>query len=205
VRTRRRPSSGLHVRQEGGRRGRIGEPSSILRSVVELNSARVGAAARKYQQGRSVLDEHGRLNSEIEHDRTSNFQGRYAILHPWTGGVTCAAPAFAGWGGPPDSSQGAAMAAQPATNLAFVLRGKLELCPCRCAAYRAPRRRARPLRGRRPRPARDTPAPSTSHEPGTARPGDRHWSDQRSVCGRSASPRVRASMIFSNASIRNSV
>ena len=55
---------------------------------------------------------------------TNNFQGRYAILHPWTGTVACENPVRGRWGGPPRGQQEIAV---PATNTAFAQRGKLEL------------------------------------------------------------------------------
>ena len=33
-------------------------------------------------------------------DGTNNFQGRYVILHPWTGAIACANPVRGKWGGP---------------------------------------------------------------------------------------------------------
>jgi len=37
---------------------------------------------------------------KVTQDSSNNFQGRYVILHPWTGAVTCEAPARGRWGGP---------------------------------------------------------------------------------------------------------
>src|SRR5262249_28377978 len=37
--------------------------------------------------GRGIPDEQGRLPQGVEKDSSNNFQGRYVILHPWTGAV----------------------------------------------------------------------------------------------------------------------
>src|SRR5262249_33462883 len=43
-------------------------------------------------------------NQELEHGSApgsyNNFQGRYAIRHPWTGPIACANPRRGKWGGP---------------------------------------------------------------------------------------------------------
>ena len=63
--------------------------------------------------------EHGATASSV-----NNFQGRYAIRHPWTGPITCANPQRGIWGGPPGKPR---PDTTPATNLAFVPRGKVQL------------------------------------------------------------------------------
>ena len=75
--------------------------------------------------GRGIPDEHGEVTMKLEHDGTNNFQGRYLILHPWEGTLTCASPRRGIWGGPPAGQQ--QLATQAATNLAFAPRGKVEL------------------------------------------------------------------------------
>jgi MYXO-CTERM domain-containing protein len=77
--------------------------------------------------GRGIPDEHGNLPQGIEQDSSNNFQGRYVILHPWTGAVACESPRRGVWGGPPPSQQIAAPPTLAATNTAFVPRGKVEL------------------------------------------------------------------------------
>ena len=61
----------------------------------------------------------------------NNFQGRYAIRHPWTGPIRCEHPTRRIWGGPPQE-----IAAQPgfqppgtrpAVGLAFAARGQIQL------------------------------------------------------------------------------
>jgi MYXO-CTERM domain-containing protein len=75
--------------------------------------------------GRGIPDEHGALSTEVTRDGTNNFQGRYVMLHPWTGAIACADPKRGRWGGPPDGQQIAEPLA--ATGTAFAPRGKLEL------------------------------------------------------------------------------
>jgi hypothetical protein len=66
--------------------------------------------------------EHG---SKVTEGGTNNFQGRYAIRHPWAGPVTCENPRRGIWGGPPASLQGDAPSRSVTTgkDLAFAPRG----------------------------------------------------------------------------------
>ena len=73
--------------------------------------------------GRGIPDEHGHMSSEVTKDGTNNFQGRYVILHPWTGAMACPSPRRGEWG----ENTGQQIAAKPATNLAFAPRGKVDL------------------------------------------------------------------------------
>jgi MYXO-CTERM domain-containing protein len=82
-------------------------------------------AAPPIAGGREERDERGRLEERAHPDETNNFQGRYAIRHPWTGPIKCANPVRGRWGGPPDGRD--EIATQPATNLAFAPRGKVQL------------------------------------------------------------------------------
>ena len=70
----------------------------------------------------------GGLDHGARPDSQNNFQARYAIRHPWTGPIACAAPRRGIWGGPP-SEQIAAGQGQPqaATNLAFAPRNAVQL------------------------------------------------------------------------------
>ena len=72
--------------------------------------------------GREVRGADDKLESGATPSGTNNFQGRYAIRHPWTGPVKCASPQRGVWGGPPGGPYGPppAMAAQ---NPAFTRRG----------------------------------------------------------------------------------
>jgi MYXO-CTERM domain-containing protein len=68
-------------------------------------------------------------NNQLEHGATpdsyNNFQGRYAIRHPWTGAITCQNPQRGRWGGPPNGAQMAKP--QGATDNAFAPRGKMQI------------------------------------------------------------------------------
>ena len=66
-----------------------------------------------------------KLEKGAREDRVNNFQGRYAIRHPWTGPITCQDPKRGRWGGPPEGSP--KPAAQAAKDLAFAPRGTIEL------------------------------------------------------------------------------
>jgi hypothetical protein len=59
--------------------------------------------------GRGVPDADGNLEQGVQPSADNNFQGRYAMLHPWTGPVTCNAPQRGQWGGPPDRDDWFAM------------------------------------------------------------------------------------------------
>jgi MYXO-CTERM domain-containing protein len=82
-------------------------------------------AAPPIAGGREERSEQGRLEERAHPDDTNNFQGRYAIRHAWTGPVQCQDPVRGIWGGPPGG--GDEIATQPATNLAFAPRGKVQL------------------------------------------------------------------------------
>ena len=98
----------LHARY-----GRDVEDDLVFRAVEPL------------QGGRSLPDLHGLLAADTAPASVNNFQGRYAITHPWTGPIACATPERGRWGGPPDP----AIAAPPqaAQGLAFAPRGQLAL------------------------------------------------------------------------------
>jgi hypothetical protein len=55
----------------------------------------------------------------------NNFQGRYAIRHPWTGPLTCQNPVRGQWGGPPSGTPSEPV--KPALGLAFAPRGSVQL------------------------------------------------------------------------------
>ena len=66
----------------------------------------------------------GKLEEGSQPSSVNNFQGRYAIRHRWTGPIACAKPRRGIWGGPPN---GGGNAPQPALNLAFAPRGAVHL------------------------------------------------------------------------------
>jgi uncharacterized protein (TIGR03382 family) len=85
----------------------------------------VGGAGTKMFNNASTPDKDGRLETGVTHESYNNFQGRYSILHSWTGAVACADPKRGIWGGPPGGNR--QIAAQPGKNLAFAPRGQIEL------------------------------------------------------------------------------
>jgi hypothetical protein len=90
----------------------------------EVTSDLVFRAVEPIVGGRGVPDAQGRIDTTVGRDGTNNFQGRYVILHPWTGAVACPTPQRGVWGGPDQSRQ---IAAEAATNLAFAPRGNVDL------------------------------------------------------------------------------
>ncbi len=90
----------------------------------ELVNDLVFRAVEPIMGGNGTPDPKGGMTTEVQRGGANMFQGRYVILHPWTGQVSCDAPQRGVWGGPPAGQQ---MAAQAATNLAFAPRGKVAL------------------------------------------------------------------------------
>ena len=68
----------------------------------------------------------GKLETGPQEDSYNNFQGRYAIRHPWKGAITCANPKRGVWGGPPSGESGGG-GLKVAKDLAFAPRGTLQL------------------------------------------------------------------------------
>ncbi|HEU4730999.1 MAG TPA: DUF2330 domain-containing protein [Kofleriaceae bacterium] len=73
----------------------------------------------------------GGLEEGAQPSTINNFQGRYAIRHPWTGPIRCEHPRRGTWGGPPpEVMQQAGFQApsiKPAVGLAFAPRGGIQL------------------------------------------------------------------------------
>jgi hypothetical protein len=65
-----------------------------------------------------------KLETGSQSGSINNFQGRYAIRHPWKGKIECVDPVRGVWGGPPE---GGAPKPEPALDLAFAPRGKVKL------------------------------------------------------------------------------
>ena len=59
--------------------------------------------------GRGMPDANGVMEQSVQPSSVNNFQGRYAMLHPWTGPVACETPQRGAWGGPPDRDDWFAM------------------------------------------------------------------------------------------------
>ena len=106
-------STGLVLTRLHARYGKEGVPNDLVFKAVPPI---VG--------GREQRDEHGKLEERARPDSTNNFQGRYAIRHPWTGPVSCRHPKGGVWGGPPDGHYQDIAAA---TNIAFAPRGHVRL------------------------------------------------------------------------------
>jgi hypothetical protein len=82
-------------------------------------------AAPPISGGREERNEQGLLEERSQPASLNNFQGRYAVRHPWTGDIYCQDPIRGRWGGP----HGDTIATGPlaATDTAFAPRGKVEL------------------------------------------------------------------------------
>jgi hypothetical protein len=75
--------------------------------------------------GREFLRSDGKtLEKGAQPSNYNNFQGRYAIRHPWTGPIACSRPHRGVWGGNP---AGENAAPTPARDLAFAKRGATNL------------------------------------------------------------------------------
>src|SRR6185503_11721501 len=57
-------------------------------------------AASPIMGGREVPSGEGGLERGARPSGFNNFQGRYAIRHPWTGAIACENPRRGVWGGP---------------------------------------------------------------------------------------------------------
>ena len=68
----------------------------------------------------------GKLEKGSKTGRQNNFQGRYAIRHPWSGRMTCKKPIRGRWGGPPKQKD-RVPDPQAALDLAFAPRGGVKL------------------------------------------------------------------------------
>jgi hypothetical protein len=55
--------------------------------------------------GRGTPNQQGLLDEKTQKSSMNQFQGRYAILHPWTGKLSCESPSRGIWGGPPNGGQ----------------------------------------------------------------------------------------------------
>jgi MYXO-CTERM domain-containing protein len=74
-----------------------------------------------------VQGEGGKLEEGARPDSNNNFQGRYAIRHPWQGPIACEKPVRGRWGGPWESVKNAPSGPAPAKDLAFAPRGGVQL------------------------------------------------------------------------------
>ena len=97
----------------------------------DLANDLVFKAADPIAGGREHLRADGQLEEGAVSDSINNFQGRYAIRHPWTGPVRCAAPRRHVWGGPPPEVANQpgfhAAGTQAALGIAFAPRDAVQL------------------------------------------------------------------------------
>ena len=120
-----RPGRGRRVRRFFGG----GHSYVLTRLHARYDAGSVGQdlvfrAAPPITGGREVRNETGELERGASPAGGNNFQGRYAIRHPWTGPVECENPQRGMWGGPPGGMPSRPAAAQ---NTAFATRGELTL------------------------------------------------------------------------------
>ena len=90
----------------------------------EVGDDLVFRAVGPLQGGRGTPDAQGNMPADTAPSDYNNFQGRYAILHPWTAAISCASPTRGVWGGPHGDQIATPQAAQ---DLAFAPRGSVEL------------------------------------------------------------------------------
>ena len=89
-----------------------------------LGADLVFKAAPPISGGREVRGQDG-LEHGAQPSGFNNFQGRYAVRHPWKGPITCANPVRGVWGGPPQGEQ--YQQPKAARDLAFAPRGGIQL------------------------------------------------------------------------------
>ena len=134
-------------------------------------------AAPPIAGGREWKGKDGKLEVGAQQDGgVNNFQGRYAIRHPWKGPVACENPRRGIWGGPPAGEKGDSQP-KAAQNLAFAPRGGVKLAAF--LKHDVPEIKAKaaeptgPAAGAAPTSAGSTPAPgSPSKACGACRVGE---------------------------------
>jgi MYXO-CTERM domain-containing protein len=121
-------------------------------------------AAPPISGGREVYQQ--ALEKGAQPSSINNFQGRYAVRHPWTGPIACENPTRGRWGGPPGGPMPTPRAAR---DLAFAKRGAIQLASIV--------REEVPELGLKPSaPSATEPAPArppAKEEPGRKSPGCR--------------------------------
>jgi hypothetical protein len=120
----------LDFRFESGASGPASMTSFVLTRLHyryrkgELGDDLVFRVAPAITGGREQRMEDGKLEETATEAMYNNFQGRYAIRHPWEGPIACENPVRGVWGGPPS---GDAPATAAATGTASAPRGNLTL------------------------------------------------------------------------------
>jgi uncharacterized protein (TIGR03382 family) len=89
----------------------------------DLTNDLVFRAVEPITGGVGMPDVQGEVSTKVHRGGSNMFQGRYMILHPWTGEASCQTPQRGRWGGPPSGGQQTIAA----TNLAFAPRGNVQL------------------------------------------------------------------------------
>ena len=117
IRPGRRNLYGFVLTRLHARYGKDGAPNDLV-----FRAAPPIAGGRELRASLDSAYEHGAQPSSV-----NNFQGRYAIRHAWDGPIACEKPIRNRWGGPPSDQQIARPPTQPAVNLAFAPRGKVQL------------------------------------------------------------------------------
>jgi hypothetical protein len=122
------------TQDESGPPRRRWRPSQSANFVLTRLHARYGAngagndlffkAASPITGGREVEGDDGKLETGAKPASFNNFQGRYAVRHPWTGRIACAHPQRGIWGGPPSGDDPKPLAAK---DIAFAPRGGVKL------------------------------------------------------------------------------
>ena len=98
-----------------------------LKEDLVFQEAAPIVGGRGMPQGVEQVLKRGELSEQAASPGPLNsFQGRYMILHPWTGAVACEDPARGRWGGPPEA-QGSTQPPQALRDVAFAPRGELSL------------------------------------------------------------------------------
>jgi hypothetical protein len=77
-------------------------------------------AAPPIMGGNGIPDPEGKMTRGAQPSGFNMFQGRYVMLHPWTGPIECKEPYRGNWGGPINQVAGPTMVAN---NTAFAPRG----------------------------------------------------------------------------------
>jgi hypothetical protein len=111
---------------------RVRDPSFVLTRLHaryakdSLGEDLVFRTAPAIMGGREARDDKGKLETGVTvlAGGQNNFQGRYAVRHPWAGPITCKNPQRGNWGGPPNGRE---PSPQWTKDIAFAPRGKIQL------------------------------------------------------------------------------
>jgi hypothetical protein len=79
-------------------------------------------AAKPIEGGREFTTANGELSHDAKASTANNFQGRYAIRHPWTGPILCENPGRGHWGARTDDDDYSGSKPTPVKDVAFAKR-----------------------------------------------------------------------------------